>query len=270
MPFNDKIANDVYELSTKPVCMEFGLDVQRADEIFTSNPILEDIEAALVESAVIIADISGKNPNVFYELGISHMLKRKQTIMITHEEYEGIPFDVSHFRIIKYQDTISGKTIYENQLRSTLKNILRNYKLIYRDDFEVLINFLSSDNETELYGLMALTKAPYPLHKNGQFHVEGHIRERDKSSASIWLSTEEAISNFIKSGFAEVLGDLVILTDKGKAFVEVLEEKGFVCDVVNGHILSEGYIPKLNLQKQGIQKNKSSIREKQRSPKNLT
>ncbi|MEA2051755.1 MAG: hypothetical protein U9O90_02890 [Euryarchaeota archaeon] len=98
MPFNDEIANDVYKLCTKQVCKEFDLDVQRADEIFTPNPLLDDIVAAIEESAVIIADISGKNPNVFYELGVSHMLKRTQTIMITHEEYKSIPFDISHFR----------------------------------------------------------------------------------------------------------------------------------------------------------------------------
>jgi len=101
MLFDDKTANDVYELSTRPVCKEFGLEVRRTDEIFTPNPILDDIVVAIEESAVIIADISGKNANAFYELGMSHMLKRTQTIMITHKEYGSIPFDISHFRIIK-------------------------------------------------------------------------------------------------------------------------------------------------------------------------
>ena len=149
MPFDDEIANSVYEHCTIPICKEFNLHVERADEIFTPNPILDDIRFAIEKSTVIIADISGNNPNVFYELGMSHMLKRKQTIMITHDEFNGIPFDISHIRIIQYQNTILGKTIYEEHLRKTLGNILQDYKLIYKDEYELLLYFLKSSEEYE-------------------------------------------------------------------------------------------------------------------------
>lgn len=251
MPFDDKIANAIYELSTKPVCKEFGLEVLKADEIFTPNPLLDDIVAAIEESALIIADISGKNPNVFYELGMSHMLKRTQTIMITHEEYKAIPFDISHFRIIKYENTISGKTVYENQLRKTLENILRDYKAIYKDDFELTISvLLSAGEESALFALMSLVKAPKPLHKYENIHVEGHCIGTSISSKAMIFSVENAVSTFIGLDYAEVSGDLIILTDKGKAFVELLDEKGFVCDFINGHILSEGYVPIMNQEAQ--------------------
>jgi len=244
MPFDDKIANNLYKLSTKPICKEFDLEVQRADEIFTSNPILEDIVSAIEKSAVIIADISGRNANVFYELGMSHMLKRTQTIMITHEKYESIPFDISHFRIIKYENTISGKTVYENQLRKALKNILRDYKSIYKNDFELMIDvLLSAKKESDLYAIMSLAKAPKPLNRYEGFYVEGHNKETGTASARGSISVENGASTFIKLNYVKVSGDVVILTDKGKAFVELLEEKGFVCDFVNGHILSENYVP---------------------------
>ena len=245
MPFDDEIANDAYKLSTKPVCKEFDLDVQRADEIFTPNPILDDIIASIEESTVVIADISGKNPNVFYELGMSHMLKRTQTILITHEEYNGTPFDIAHFRIIKYENSISGKAIYENQLRRTLQHLLRDYKVIYEDAFELMINLMRSDfeaDESSLYALMALDKAPIPLHKHDPLHVEGHNKD-PRSRVTSESSVDSKFSQFIELGYAEVSGDIVILTDKGKAFVDLLDEKGFVCDFVNGYILSEGYVP---------------------------
>lgn len=244
MPFEDGIANDVYELSTKPICKEFDLEVRRADEIFTPNPILDDIIAAIEESTVVIADISGKNPNVFYELGMSHMLKRTQTILITHEEYNGTPFDIAHFRIIKYENTISGKAIYENQLRRTLQHLLRDYKVIYEDAFELMINILMSDevDESSLYALMALDKAPIPLHKHDPLHVEGHNKD-PRSRVTSESSVDHKFSQFIELGYAEVSGDIVILTDKGKVFVDLLDENGFVCDFVNGYILSEGYVP---------------------------
>lgn len=243
MPFDNETANAVYEHCTKPICKEFNLEIERADDIFTPNPILDDIISAIERATVIIADISGKNPNVFYEIGMAHILKRKQTIMITQDEFKGIPFDISHFRIVQYKNTIPGKTAYEKQLRETLKNILLDYKLIYKDDFETLINFLSLDEQiTILYSLMALAKSPKPLHVQEPLHVEGNYR---KAQSALIVRTKDALSAFIDSGFAEVSGDLIILTDKGKAFVEILEEKGFVLDFVNGHILSEGYIPKI-------------------------
>jgi len=244
MPFDDEIANSIYELSTKSICNEFDLEVRRADEIFTPNPILDDIVAAIEESTVVIADISGKNPNVFYELGMSHMLKRTQTILITHEEYNGTPFDIAHFRIIKYEDSISGKENYENQLRRTLQHLLRDYKVIYEDAFDLMINLLMSDevDESSLYVLMALDKAPTPLHKHDPFYVQGHKKD-SRSRVSLESSADSQFSQFIELGYAEVSGDIVILTDKGKAFVDLLDEKGFVCDFVNGHILSEDYVP---------------------------
>lgn len=256
MPFDDPIANNLYDLSTKPVCKEFGLEVQRADEIFTTNPILDDIVTAIEEASVIIADISGKNPNVFYELGMSHMLKRKQTIMITHEEYKGVPFDISHFRIIKYENTISGKTNYETQLRRTLRNILRDYKSIYKREFEMTLDvFLATKRSSDLYQLMSLAKTPSPLKRDERLVVEGHNEQIGRFSSESY-SVEGAVSTFINMGYAQVSANLVVLTDKGKAFVGLLEEKGFVLDFVNGHILTEGYVPFGTMAKKSRRKTK--------------
>lgn len=244
MQFDDVIANSVYEHCTRPICEEFNLNVERADEIFTSNPILDDIVFAIEKSAVIIADISGKNPNVFYELGMSHMLKRKQTIMITQDDFDGIPFDISHFRIIQYENTIPGKEKYEQQLRKTLENILQDYKLIYKDEYELFIQFLISSEEYKdtLYSLMALAKSPEPIYKNKSFCVDGHNKDRTEGIFKCMSSIDDELSIYYNLNYTENSGDLVILTDKGKAFAEFLEDRGFVCGFVNGHIVSNGYI----------------------------
>lgn len=244
MPFDDAVANSVYEYCTIPICEKFNLNVERADEIFTPNPILDDIVLAIEKAAVIIADISGKNPNVFYELGMSHILKRKQTIMITQDEFNDIPFDISHFRIIQYKNTIPEKAMYEQQLRKTLENILQDYKLIYKDEYELFMNFLISSEEykSTLYSLVALAKSPEPIYKNKNFHVEGHNKNRNECTSSVMFSMDDEFSIYYNLKYTENSGDLVILTDKGKAFAEFLEENGFVCDFVNGHILSDDYI----------------------------
>lgn len=243
MPFEDEIANDVYELCTKPICREFNIKANRADEIFTTNPVIDDVINEIKEATVIIADISGKNSNVFYELGMSHMLKKSQTIMITHEPFGNLPFDIVHFRIIKYENSITGKSEYEKQLTKTLENILRDYKLIYKNEYEMIWNLFSSSNRlSDLLCLMSISKAPKPIKKGMFLVVEGHSERTGAGMASSISSAEEAVSSFIKLEYAEVVGDLIILTEKGKAFVELLEERGVVLDYVNGHSLTKGFI----------------------------
>ncbi len=97
-------------------------------------------------------------------------------------------------------------------------------------------------DESSLYVLMALDKAPIPLHKHDPLYVGGHNKD-PHSGVTLESSVDSQFSQFIELGYSEVSGDIVILTDKGKAFVDLLDEKGFVCDFVNGYILSEGYVP---------------------------
>ena len=248
LPFNDEIADKLFQLCTKRICEEHGLEIRRADEIFTTNPILDDIVDALEEAVVVIADISGRNPNVLYEVGMAHMLKRKQTVMITRDGYESIPFDISHFRIIQYENTISGKVLYEDQLRKTLKSILRDYRSIYGDEFEMILRLSLAEEPVDpvyMYALMALNKTVRPLKKHEMLHVEGHNENTGDKQAlqSIDLGI---FSLFINWGYVQESGDYIILTEKGKAFVDFLEERGFVCDFINGITLTKGYVPSMS------------------------
>lgn len=239
MPFGNDLANTVFENSTKPVCKEFDIDAERADEIITPNPIIDDIISAIQESTVIIADVSDKNPNVFYELGIAHMTKPNQTIIITQEEYKKLPFDIQHFRVIRYEDTFTGKTKYEIQLRKMLKNILKDYKSIYKNEFELVINIrVSSKNEGDLYSLMALAKTKKPLRRADKLKVDGHNTKTGNASHAFSVSVENALKTFLGLEYAVISGDFIILSDKGKAFVEVLEDKDYVLDKLNDNPIS--------------------------------
>ena len=86
--------------------------------------ILQDIITSIVESEIIIADITSANPNVFYELGYAHAIN-KTTILLAKRE-SPLPFDVKNYRVIFYDNTIRGKDNVENQLRKHLSNILGN------------------------------------------------------------------------------------------------------------------------------------------------
>ena len=74
-----------------------------------------------VESEVVIAEISSSNASVFYELGYAHALD-KPTVLLARRG-EVLPFDVSGYRVIFYDDTIGGKSEVEATLDQHLANI---------------------------------------------------------------------------------------------------------------------------------------------------
>ena len=117
MPYTDKL-NPIYENIIKPVIKDLKLECLRADEIFISKPIIEDIWNNIKKARFIIADLTDRNPNVFYELGLAHALN-KEVIMLT-QDINDVPFDLKHFRIIVYQDSIAGA----DKLKSDLKNFI--------------------------------------------------------------------------------------------------------------------------------------------------
>jgi hypothetical protein len=76
MPFDERFS-PIYENILKKVVEEFGLKCKRADEIFGTKPIIEDIWVYIQKAQILIADLTGRNPNVFYELGLAHAMNKK-------------------------------------------------------------------------------------------------------------------------------------------------------------------------------------------------
>jgi len=114
--------NDLYKEVIKPVTEEYGFECERADETHTTNPILQDIIQSIKESSVIIADITPNNPNVFYEVGYAHATN-KPTILLCDRKREKLPFDISGFRTLFYDNTIAGKSAVEKSLKKYLEGI---------------------------------------------------------------------------------------------------------------------------------------------------
>ncbi|MBV4537226.1 hypothetical protein [Pseudomonas urmiensis] len=106
---------------------EFSLmTAQRADSIWEHQEIIQDIVSLIDRSAVIIGDCSGRNANVFYEIGIAHALG-KQVILITQNP-EDIPFDLAHLRNIRYHNNGEGIERLKTELSGRLATI-RNQAL---------------------------------------------------------------------------------------------------------------------------------------------
>ncbi len=116
--------DSLYTEVIQPVAERLGFKAFRADDVFRPGVILQDIIRGIVESDVIVADITPGNPNVFYELGYAHALQ-KPTILLANRQIEKLPFDVSGYRVIFYNDTIGGKRDIEDFLERYLDDIRR-------------------------------------------------------------------------------------------------------------------------------------------------
>lgn len=91
-------SNDLLEYVIRPATEQTGYTVARADEISAPGLITTQIIIHTIESPLVIADLSGRNPNVLYELGIRHAVG-KPVIQITTDAHD-LPFDVSAMRSI--------------------------------------------------------------------------------------------------------------------------------------------------------------------------
>lgn len=110
MPFRDEF-DDTYVLGIKAACEAAGTYCERVDEQFYQGRILDRIYNQIAKADIIVSDMSGRNPNVFYETGYAHALG-KQVILLTQDAVD-IPFDLKDYPLVIY-----GKSIL------TLKNEL--------------------------------------------------------------------------------------------------------------------------------------------------
>jgi len=84
-----------------------GYECHRADDFWHNPHVMHDVIELITTSRVIICDLSGKNPNVFYEAGIAHTLG-KEVILITQHE-DDVPFDLRPLRYIPYLNNGEGR-----------------------------------------------------------------------------------------------------------------------------------------------------------------
>jgi hypothetical protein len=119
MPFLKEIDPIYRDHITEVVKNKLKKSLGRADDFYTNHEIMKDVWSAIYYSEAVIADCTGRNPNVFYEIGIAHTLGRK-TVLIA-QQIDDIPFDVRHIRSIIYEYTPRGVREFEKKLEDTLR-----------------------------------------------------------------------------------------------------------------------------------------------------
>lgn len=105
MPFDDEFS-DIYKFGIKGAAEDVGAYAERVDEQIFTEGILDRIFTQISKSDVVVADMTGRNPNVFYEVGYAHALG-KITLLLT-QAVEDIPFDLKHRQHIVYGGKIDA------------------------------------------------------------------------------------------------------------------------------------------------------------------
>jgi hypothetical protein len=113
--------DSIYTDVIAPVGEAAGFDSRRGDDFAGPGQILADITRELKEASVVVAEISEANPNVYYEIGYAHAVGTP-TILLARRG-QPLPFDISGFRCIFYDDSIGGKQRVEGELRRHLAAI---------------------------------------------------------------------------------------------------------------------------------------------------
>jgi nucleoside 2-deoxyribosyltransferase len=144
MPFSPAF-DDAYKLAIKPACDVAGAYAERVDEQIFSGSILERIYNQISKADLVIADMSERNPNVFYEVGYAHAIG-KTTVLITRSA-EDIPFDLKHFPHIVYEGSlVTLRESLEGTVRWHLKNVSAVEEV--NVDVQVRVNGIPLSNAT--------------------------------------------------------------------------------------------------------------------------
>lgn len=124
MPFGGWL-DDYYEAIYKPAIENAGLEPHRADDLFRPSTIVNDIWSYTKRAKVLLADLSGKNPNVFYELGLAHALA-KPAILVA-ESMDEIPFDLRALRIIVYdKNSPDWGRVLREKIENSIKEVQKS------------------------------------------------------------------------------------------------------------------------------------------------
>ncbi|MDG4883052.1 hypothetical protein [Mesorhizobium sp. WSM4884] len=99
MPFGQWMDTYYREIYV-PAIREAGLEPVRADELFSTGSVIEQIWEQISRAKVLLADLTGKNANVFYELGLAHAANKP--VVFTTGQLEDVPFDLRHLRVAIY------------------------------------------------------------------------------------------------------------------------------------------------------------------------
>jgi hypothetical protein len=125
-------ADEIYEYIVVPPVQDAGLEPYRADLDLTPGAITPKMLAELLGARVVIADLTGRNPNVFYELGITHSFARP--LISIADSSRSLPFDAKDERVIELGEySSSGLSLIQGQ--NALASLRESLRIVLDDNY---------------------------------------------------------------------------------------------------------------------------------------
>lgn len=202
MPFGgwfDNYYADIYI----PSIEKAGFEAKRADDLYRPGNIVNDIWTYTKEAKVVLADLTDKNPNVFYELGLAHAIT-KPAVLIT-ASMDDVPFDLRSLRVIVYdKNSPDWGEILKDNITKALTETLKN------PEDAILPTFLEvttterlavSQEEKEI---LELRKEMDSLKREVRSERHSKRRSMSRNEEVDPKEAEMVIRNYLKKGLDEI------------------------------------------------------------------
>lgn len=124
MPFGNPVCEELYREFVIPALGDFNLECSRGDDFLGSGVIIEDIRRAIKEADLMIADLSGENANVAYEVGIGDTIEPGKRVLLLSTSADDVPFDLRARRVLIYEYTPLGCKQFVKELTESVSAML--------------------------------------------------------------------------------------------------------------------------------------------------
>ena len=116
-----------------------GLQVERGDAEILTRPLMDKIRDQILKADLVIGDVTGGNPNVFYELGMAHANARP-VLFLTQDEPASAPVDIKQFEFIQYD--LGRDVEFLAKLDKAVQGIFSaSYKVLFEEATALLKRF---------------------------------------------------------------------------------------------------------------------------------
>jgi hypothetical protein len=192
MPF-DEAFDPVYEaLGAELQSKELAVTCRRADRAAGGGVVMEDVLRELARAEIVIADLTGRNANVFYELGIAHATRPAESVLLITQSPADVPFDVQPYRYIEYAPDADGL----RRLRAEVARVVRERFLPTRFVFRLAAGesdrsepILGTDRSLYSFAICDLV----PARGSAQFRLEVYRHQPGKPARRVYNRMQPAM-----------------------------------------------------------------------------
>lgn len=191
-----KHSDQVFNHIITPACEKCGYKPIRIDHLNTSGMITEEILEHLKSSELVIADITGHNPNAFFEIGYRHALNKP--IIHLKSKHESIPFDIAQTRTFDY-DLLDLDSVAE--VKKRLISTIESYGAISINELDSIEDTDSAQNLNVI-----ILQTLYDIQDNIE-NLKSEIKYRELDTINVL--SDKLVSSSAKNSEASIIEALI-------------------------------------------------------------